>query len=154
LEKVDNKTVYQIYNDFIIETESQTSIGLNKDEQIRKVIIGALGEEKANSIIDKILTGSNAQGIEALKWMDSKSIAEMIHLEHPQIQAIILSYLEPDQAAEVVMSLDEKARLDLMLRISMQESIQPAAIDELNRIMEKQISTTKITHPKAVGGVK
>src|SRR5690242_5585764 len=102
VDKVDNKTVHQIYNDFIVETENQTSIGLNKDEQIRKVMISALGEDRANSIIDKILVGNNS-GIDALKWMDSKSIADIIRLEHPQIQAIILSYLEPDQAAEVVM---------------------------------------------------
>lgn len=153
VDKVDNKTVHQIYNDFILETESQTSIGLNKDEQIRKVMIGALGEDRANSIIDKILVGNNS-GIDALKWMDSKSIAEIIHLEHPQIQAIILSYLEPEQAAEVVMCLDEKVRLDLIMRISMQESIQPAALDELNRIMDKQMSASKITHPKPVGGLK
>ncbi|MBI2791112.1 MAG: flagellar motor switch protein FliG [Gammaproteobacteria bacterium] len=153
VDKVDNKTVHQIYNDFILETESQTSIGLNKDEQIRKVMIGALGEDRANSIIDKILVGNNS-GIDALKWMDSKSIADIIHLEHPQIQAIILSYLEPEQAAEVVMCLDEKVRLDLIMRISMQESIQPAALDELNRIMDKQMSASKVTHPKLVGGLK
>ncbi len=154
LEKIDNKTVHQIYNDFILETENQTSIGLNKDEQIRKVMISALGEEKANSIIDKILVGSNTKGIETLKWMDAKSIAEIIHIEHPQIQAIILSYLEPDQAAEVMMCLDEKIRLDLVMRISMQETIQPAALDELNKIMEKQMQTSKVSHPKTVGGVK
>lgn len=153
VDKVDTKTVQKIYNDFILETESQTSIGLNKDEQIRKVMISALGEDKANSIIDKILVGNNT-GIETLKWMDAKSIAEIIHLEHPQIQAIILSYLEPDQAAEVVMCLDEKVRLDLIMRISMQESIQPAAIEELNKIMEKQMTGSKVTQPKPVGGVK
>ncbi len=154
LDKIDNKTVHQIYNDFILETENQTSIGLNKDEQIRKVMISALGEDKANSIIDKILVGSNAKGIETLKWMDAKAIAEIIHIEHPQIQAIILSYLEPEQAAEVMMCLDEKIRLDLVMRISMQETIQPAALEELNKIMEKQMLTSKVSHPKLVGGVK
>ncbi len=154
LEKIDNKTVHQIYNDFIIENESQTSIGLNKDEQIRKVMINALGEEKANSIIDKILTGTNTKGIETLRWMDAKQIAELIHVEHPQIQAIILSFLEPEQAAEVLMCLDEKIRLDLILRISMQDSIQPAALEELNKMMERQSLASKVTQPKTVGGIK
>ncbi len=154
LENVDNKTVNQIYNDFIVENETQTSIGLNKDEQIRKVMITALGEEKANSIIDKILVGSNTKGIETLKWMDPKQIAELIHIEHPQVQSIILSFLEPEQAAQVLMCLDEKVRLDLVLRISMQESIQPAALEELNKMMERQSATPKVVQPKPVGGIK
>ncbi|MGD9591702.1 MAG: flagellar motor switch protein FliG [Candidatus Berkiella sp.] len=154
LEKVDNKTVHQIYNDFIVENESQTSIGLNKDEQIRKVMINALGEDKANSIIDKILTSTNTKGIETLKWMDAKQIAELIHIEHPQIQAIILSFLEPEQAAQVLMCLDEKIRLDLILRISTQDSVQPAALDELNKMMERQNATKKVVQPKPVGGLK
>ncbi len=154
LEKVELKTVHTVYDDFITDTESITSIGLNKDEQIRKVLIDALGEDKATTIIDKILSGSNTKGLDTLKWMDAKTITKIIHFEHPQIQAIILSYLESDQAAEVLMNLDEKIRLDLVMRISMQESIQPAALEELNKIMEKQMGSSKSTQIKAVGGVK
>ncbi|MBS0288356.1 MAG: flagellar motor switch protein FliG [Proteobacteria bacterium] len=154
LEKVDNKTVHQIYNDFIVENESQTSIGLNKDEQIRRVMIGALGEDKANNIIDKILINTNTKGVETLRWMEPKQIAELIHAEHPQIQSIILSFLEPEQAAEVLMCLDEKVRLDLILRISMQEAIQPAALEELNKMMERQSVSKKVTPTKPVGGLK
>ncbi len=153
LDHVDKKTVTTIYSDFINQTESQTSIGLNKEEQIRNVLITALGEEKANNIVDKIISGSNSKGLENLKWMDARSIAEIIHFEHPQIQAIVLSYLDADQAAEVLACLDEKVRLDLIMRISVQESVQPAALDELNRIMESQLSTSKINQTKMVGGV-
>lgn len=154
LENVDSKTVNQIYSEFIVEAESKTSIGLNKDEQIRKVFVTALGEDKANNIIDKILISSNTKGLDSLKWMDAKAIAEIIRHEHPQIQAIILSYLDPDHAAEVLMSLDEKVRIEVIMRISLQESIQPAAIDELNSVMEKQVASTVKNQTKPIGGVK
>ncbi len=154
LDKVDSKTVLQVYNDFMNENETQTSIGLNKDEQIRKVMISALGEDKANSIIDKIIVGTNTQGIDTLRWMNPKQIAELIHVEHPQIQAIILSFLDPEQAANVLMCLDEKIRLDLILRISMQDYIQPAALEELNKMMERQSAASRVVQPKSVGGLK
>ncbi|MCS5711425.1 flagellar motor switch protein FliG [Candidatus Berkiella aquae] len=154
LENVDNKTVTQIYSEFIVEAESKTSIGLNKDEQIRKVFVTALGEDKANNVIDKILIGGNTKGLDSLKWMDAKAIADIIRDEHPQIQAIILSYLDPDHAAEVLNSLDEKVRIDLVMRISMQDSIQPAAIDELNSVMEKQVSNIIMNQTKTIGGIK
>ncbi|MGE3319265.1 MAG: flagellar motor switch protein FliG [Candidatus Berkiella sp.] len=154
LENVDLKTVTQIYSEFIMEAENKTSIGLNKDEQIRKVFVSALGEDKANNVIDKILMGANTKGLDSLKWMDAKSIAEIIRHEHPQIQSIILSYLDPDHAAEVLMSLDERVRIELIMRISMQESIQPAAIDELNKVMEKQVASTVMSQAKPIGGVK
>lgn len=154
LENIDQKTVNQIYSDFIMEAENKTSIGLNKDEQIRKVFVTALGEDKANNVIDKILMGANTKGLDSLKWMDAKSIAEIIRHEHPQIQSIILSYLDPDHAAEVLMSLDERVRIELIMRISMQESIQPAAIDELNTVMEKQVASTVSNQTKPIGGIK
>jgi len=154
LENIDLKTVNQIYSEFIIEAENKTSIGLNKDEQIRKVFVSALGEDKANNVIDKILMGANTKGLDSLKWMDAKSIAEIIRHEHPQIQSIILSYLDPDHAAEVLMSLDERVRIELIMRISMQESIQPAAIDELNNVMEKQVASTVSSQLKPIGGIK
>jgi flagellar motor switch protein FliG len=154
LENIDKKTVNQIYSDFISEAENKTSIGLNKDEQIRKVFVSALGEDKANNVIDKILMGANTKGLDSLKWMDAKGIAEIIRNEHPQIQAIILSYLDPDHAAEVLMALDEKARIELIMRISMQESIQPSAIDELNSVMEKQVASIVMNQTKPIGGIK
>jgi len=154
LDHVDKKTVNKIYSDFIIESENQTSIGVEKDQQIRKVLITALGEEKANTVIDKILLGKESKGLDTLKWMDAKTIAEMIRYEHPQIQAIILSYLDAEQSAQVLSSFEEKVRLDLIMRICAQESIQPQAIEELNSVMESQVINTKINQSRSIGGVK
>lgn len=155
LNKVGKKEVSKVYSDFMLEAENQTSIGVDKDAQIRKVLIGALGEERAASVIDKVLTSSDnhtTTGLETLKWMDAKAITEMIQDEHPQIQAIVLTYLEPDQAGQVLNNLDENTRFDLIERISTQEAVQPAALEELNHIVEKQLSHKKMLQPKIMGG--
>jgi len=77
-----------------------TSLGVGTEDYIRKILVNALGENKAGSLIDRILLGRSSKGLESLKWMESRAISEMISLEHPQIIALVLAHLESDQAAE------------------------------------------------------
>jgi len=118
------------------------------------MLVEALGDEKAGSVIDRILLGANTKGLDTLKWMDPKGVADIISHEHPQIQAIVLSYLDGDQAANVLQLFDEKDRLDLLMRIATLESIQPSALKELNDIMERQFAGTSKGQSKLVGGLK
>ena len=59
-------------------------------------------QEKASSVIERINIGPSSKGLEALKWMDARAVAELIRHEHPQIIAIVLAYLDADQAAEIL----------------------------------------------------
>lgn len=154
LHDVDKDTINHIIQDFISLTNNQTHIGIDNVIQVREVLSQTIGEDKADSILDTALMQANNKGLESLKWMDSKSIYEFIAKEHPQIQSIVLSYLDPDQAAEVLMCFDEKIQLDLIMRISNQETIEPEAITELNEIIIDQFSSKISSKPKAFGGVK
>ncbi len=107
--------------------ESQTALGIGNDSYIRGMLEKALGD-KAGSVIDRILMGSASNGLESMKWMDPKAIAEIIRLEHPQIVAIVLSYLEADSAARVLTHLPEDSRAGILMRIATLEGVQPAAI--------------------------
>ena len=139
---------------FVQTLSGQTSLGLDSDDFIRSVITEALGSEKASGVIDRILLGSNSKGLEQLKWMDSRSIAEVIRLEHPQIIAIMLSFLEPEQAAEVLAEFPERARPDIIMRIATLDGIQPAALQELDQILEKQFMGATNVKSSSLGGVK
>ncbi|MBI2380945.1 MAG: flagellar motor switch protein FliG [Gammaproteobacteria bacterium] len=154
LKGVNKEQVTHVLDDFLTGVEEQTGIGIGTEEYIRKTLVTALGEDKANSLIDRILLGANTKGLDTLKWMDQRAIADLIRFEHPQIQSIVLSYIDPDQAAEVLKMFTEKVRVDLMLRIASLESVQPAALQELNDIMEKQFSGNAATKTTAIGGVK
>ena len=129
-----------VLEEFISTIKNQTALGMDSDEYIRNMLTDALGADKASSIIDRILLGKNSKGIEQLKWMDARSIADLVRLEHPQIVAIILSLLDSDQAAEVLGFLPENMRTDLIMRIATLEGVQPAALRELDSIMEKQLT--------------
>jgi len=74
--------------------------------------------------------------------------------KHPQIQTIVLSYLEPEQSAEIMTQFADKVRLDLMMRIANLEEVQPAALQELNEIMEKQFAGQAGAQAAKMGGLK
>lgn len=154
LKAVTKFDVTKVVKDFHDIVGTATSLGLDTDEYIKNVLVKALGEDKAGSLIDRILLGGDVKGLDAFKWMDPRSIADVIRNEHPQIIAIVLSFLENDQAAEVLMQFQDSVRIDVILRISTLEGIQPSALQELNIIMEKQFSGNVNMKSSAVGGIK
>ena len=140
--------------DFLEDVSEQTGLGVGADSYIRRMLSEALGEDKANGLIDRILLGGNTTGLDTLKWMEPRAVADIIRFEHPQIQAIVLSYLDSDQGAEIIRFFDPKVRLDVMLRVAALESVQPQALQELNDILEKQFSGSGGTQTTSMGGVK
>ncbi len=154
IDSVSRDQAEAVMSEFASAIEQQTSLGLGNDDYVRKVMISALGEDKASGIIDRILLGRNTKGIEALKWMETRTVAEMIRNEHPQIIAIVLAYLESDQASQILMQLPERIRSDVVMRIATLEGIQPSALQELDEIMEKQFSGGNNMKSSNVGGVK
>jgi len=154
MHNVSTEQMESVMRSFVQTLRGQTSLGIDSDEYIRSVITGALGADKADGVIDRILLGRNSKGLEQLKWMDSRSIAEVIRLEHPQIVAIVLSFLEPEQAAEVLAEFPERARPDIVMRIATLDGIQPAALQELDQILEKQFVGATNVKSSSLGGVK
>ena len=154
MRNVHREQVEQVMSEFVEVVSDQTGLGVGADGYIRKMLTQALGEDKAGSLIDRILLGGNTSGLDSLKWMEPRAVADVIRYEHPQIQAIVVAYLDPDQAGEVLGHFDHKVRLDIVLRVSSLNTIQPAALKELNTILEKQFSGNSNTSRTTMGGVK
>ncbi len=152
LNNISVQQVETVLEEFVEEVGGKTALGIGSDDYIRRMMTQALGADKAGAVIDRILLGRNSKGIEALRWMEPRAIAEIIRLEHPQIIAIVLTHLEPDQAAEVLSFLPERGRADVIMRISTLESVQPQALQELDQILEKQFSGAESVQSSAVGG--
>jgi len=154
LHNISTSQVQVVMSDFISTVESQTALGVGSEDYIRSVMVSALGEDKAGSLIDRILTGATTKGLEALKWMDPRAVAEIIRLEHPQIIAIVLSYLESDQSAQVLTMLPERMRADILMRIASLDGIHPSALQELDDILEKQFIGNNNVKSSSVGGMR
>ncbi|MCG8314864.1 MAG: flagellar motor switch protein FliG, partial [Pseudomonadales bacterium] len=152
LQDIDKAQVEGVMNEFMDVIRTQTSLGVGADGYIRRMLNSALGEDKANGLIDRILTGGNTAGLDTLKWMDARSVSDIIRFEHPQIQAIVIAYLDPDQAAEALGYFDDRVRLDIIMRIASLESVQPQAMQELNDILERQFAKQTSSASTDLGG--
>jgi flagellar motor switch protein FliG len=154
LGNVSRQDVTAVLSEFTSAVDSQTSVGIGSEDFLRRVLVDALGTEKAATVIDGINVATSSKGLEALKWMDAKSIAEVIRHEHPQIIAIVLAYLDADQASGVLALLPQPIRADIVVRIALMEEVEPTALSELDDIMEKQFSGKTGGKRSAIGGAK
>lgn len=143
-----------VLSEFRKQTEQNTSLGVDSDDYIRTVLTKALGDDKASSLLNRILGAREASGIESLKWMDGQSVSELIRNEHPQIIATILVHLERYHACEVLGYFTERLRNDVMLRIATLDGVQPAALRELNDVLTKLLTGNEVLKKKQMGGVR
>jgi len=154
LNAVSNEKVEAVFSDFVDLANQQSGLGVDSDEYIRNMLTNALGEEKASGVIDRILLGKNSKGLDSLKWMDPRAVASVVQNEHPQIIAIVLSHLEGEHAAEVLQLLPQRTQSDVLMRIATLDGVPPAALHELNQVLEKQFSGNTGAKSTGTGGVK
>lgn len=151
---VSDEDLASVLDDFHTAASAVNPLGIGASDFAQRVMIQALGEEKARSVLAKVMPGrTKTRGIEALKWMDAHSVASLIIEEHPQIIAIVMASLEEDQAAAVLKELPAELRADVVLRVARLEMIDPAAMEELDKVLEKQLGRATKTPPRAVDGM-
>jgi flagellar motor switch protein FliG len=141
-------------DEFLIRLGLESSVSVDSQSYIRKVLTRAMGEDEANKLLEKILYDADVSGIESLKWMDPVSAAELIRDEHPQVIATIMAYLERDTAAAILAKFSDRLRGDVIMRISKLSNIQPFALRELNAIMSKAMTGNEKSRKASIGGVK
>ena len=134
--------------------QSQHVLVQDTDEYVKAVLRKALGDDKANLLIDRIMQGGDTAGIEALKWMDPQSVGELLRIEHPQIVAALLVHLDSDQAADVLKTFTERQRNEVLVRTATLDGIQPSALTDLNEVMSKVLAGGEKMRKTSLGGVK
>lgn len=154
LSSVSKAKMQGVLGEFLNAIEEQTSLTVDAENYLRTVLISALGEEKATPLIDRILVSDKDSGLNRLKWLDARLIADVIRNEHPQIIATILIHLDSEQAAEVVGFFSTEKRAEVLLRMCTIDTVKPEAISELGHVIEKQLSGQKVGKIASVGGIK
>lgn len=154
LSTVTKAKMQNVLLDFTNAIGDQTSLAVDTEHYLRTVLIEALGLEKATPFIDRILVSDKDSGLNRLKWLDARLIADVIRNEHPQIIATILIHLDSEQAAEVVSYFSMEKRSEVLLRMCNIDTVKPEAITELGQVIEKQLSGQKVSKAASVGGIK
>jgi flagellar motor switch protein FliG len=154
LKTIKQERVNDVLDKFTEESKGIESIVSDTDEYIKAVLRKALGDDKANILIDRIIQGGDTSGIESLKWMDPGSVAELLRNEHPQIVAAILAHLDADQSSSVLKCFSDRHRNEVMVRLATLDGIQPAALKDLNEVLARVLSGGSQIKKSALGGVK
>ena len=126
MKAVTKERIGNVLDRFAKESTEMGVLVADNDEYIKAVLRKALGDDKANLLIDRIIQGSDVTGIESLKWMDAGSVAELLRNEHPQIVAAILVHLDPDQSSSVLKFFPERQRNEVMVRIAVTHPMKQA----------------------------
>ena len=143
-----------VLRDFKNDSSEYAALSLNTNEYLRSVLVKALGEERASTLLEDLLdTHQGGNGIETLNFMDPLAVFDLIREEHPQIIATILVHLKRNQAADVLSKFDDRERNDIMLRIATFGGVQPAALQELTEVLNGLLHGQNLKRSK-MGGVR
>ena len=151
---ISTKVLAEVLNEFEVDAEQYAALSINTNDYLRSVLIKALGEERASSLLEDILESrETTTGMETLNYMEPLMAADLIRDEHPQIIATIMVHLKRGQAADILAQFDERLRNDVMLRIATFGGVQPAALAELTEVLNNLLDGQNLKRSK-LGGVR
>ncbi|MBQ1469533.1 flagellar motor switch protein FliG [Schwartzia succinivorans] len=123
-------------------------------EYAQNVLEKALGSEKAASIINRLTTSLQVRPFDFLRKTDPAQLLNFIQNEHPQTIALIMAYLDPDQAATILSSLSQERQAEVAKRIAIMDRTSPEVIREVERVLERKLSSLVTQDFTTAGGVK
>ncbi|HVY64332.1 MAG TPA: flagellar motor switch protein FliG [Gammaproteobacteria bacterium] len=154
LADVPRERVTDVLGQLLVAVQGKTSIGIGGNDYLRKVLNDSLGERRASALLGRIVKGRDSTGIDALKWMDPRAVAEVVKDEHPQIVATILAHLPSQQAADVLRTFEQSLQADVALRVARLDEVPETALQELDAIVERQTKEAAAVKTARLGGVK
>jgi flagellar motor switch protein FliG len=154
LKEVSREQMTSVLGNFIGIVDGKSNLASGSQEYVRRVLTQAVGKQKTDLLLDRVSTGQTGQGIEALKWMDAKAVAQIISGEHPQIAAIVLSHLDAEQSASILPLLTEEMRTDVLMRIATLNEVPQTALTELDQLVEKQANVAPPAPLRRIGGAR
>src|SRR5579872_6166884 len=121
----------------------------------RKVLVNAFGNEGAQRMLDRLMKtlGNETLSFDALQKTDPQQLAKFIHSEHPQTIALVLSHLNPSQAAGLLFSLPSEMRADVAVRMASLDQISPEIISKIASVIGTRLKTLGEMSREAYGGV-
>lgn len=147
---VSEQQVDEIFDVFVARAKQRTAIGFGAAPRIRSIMEAALGAERAENMLARITPATRSSALDALRWMDAKTIAGLIIQEHPQVAALVLSHLDAPVAADVLQLLPMAMQSEVIYRIATLESVTAEALEDLEDILVREVARSSA--PSAIRG--
>lgn len=152
--KVDPNLQEEILTEFYNLAVAQEFIMQGGVEYARGILEDAVGGGRAEEIIGRLSSFLRITPFDFLKHTDAKQLLSFIQSEHPQTISLILSYLDPEDAAPVLSGLPPEIQVDVAQRIAAMDRTSPEVIREVERVLEQKVSAVMTTEIAQAGGVK
>lgn len=154
LSGVTHDVIDAVLDEFYVTLRAQTGVGIGANAYVRSVLTGALGPDRAQSVLSRITPARADRPIEILDWMDAPAIVELIDDEHPQIIALVVAGLDTTVAADVLRLLPDDLQAEIITRIANLNTVQPDALKELEVVMQRKFKANTTLRASQIGGVK
>ncbi len=154
LESVDSGTRDTVLQEFQELMMAQDFITMGGIDYARELLEKSLGSQKAVDIINRLTSSLQVRPFDFIRRTDPTHLLNFIQQEHPQTIALILAYLEPGKAATILSNLSHEVQSDIAKRIATMDRTSPETLREVERVLEKKLSTISSEDYTAAGGVE
>src|SRR6056297_3172958 len=151
VESEDRDKVLQEFKELMMAQDFITTGGI---EYARELLEKSLGSQKAVDIINRLTSSLQVRPFDFVRRTDPMHLLNFIQTEHPQTIALILAYLEPQKASIILSSLPHEIQSDVAKRIATMDRTSPETLREVERVLEKKLSTLSSEDYTAAGGVE
>src|SRR5699024_336270 len=153
-QKVDTQLKEEILEQFHQIAVAQEYISQGGVGYAKTVLEKAFGKQEATNIINRLTSSLQVRPFDFARKADPSQVLNFIQNEHPQTIALVLSYLDPEQAGQILSELEEDVQADIASRIATMESTSPDIVAEIEQVLEKNISSSLTEDYTEVGGIQ
>ncbi len=155
LKDVPRDRTHAVVAGFIDSVEKRGAGGSGARDFVKRVLTTSLGRERAERMIDRLSPNAEAgAGMDQLKWMHPRQVADLLRDEHPQVVATVLAHLDPEQGGAVAALLPEALRSDVLLRLATLDEVPQSALKELDGLVEQRATEATAGPPRRLGGTR
>ncbi len=154
VQKVDNDLKEDIVEQFHQIAIAQDYISQGGVGYAKTVLEKAFGKQEAMNIINRLTSSLQVRPFDFARKADPHQVLNFIQGEHPQTIALILSYLDPEQAGQILSELEEDVQADIASRIATMDSTPPHIINEIEQVLEKNLSSSLTDNYTQTGGIQ
>lgn len=154
MRKLDTETKDDVLEEFHSLVEAKNYINSGGIDYARDVLRKALGEEKAKDILERLTANLQVRPFDAVRKTDPSQVLNFIQGEHPQTIALVLSYLQPSQASQVLASLPQGVQSEVSRRVAEMDRTSPDIIKEVEHVLEQKLSSVITNEYATAGGIE
>ena len=153
MRQVDTETKDETLREFYHLAEAKDYINRGGIDYARDVLKKALGDDKANNILERLTATLQVRPFDAIRKTDPSQLLNFIQGEHPQTIALVLSYLQPSQASQVLSSLPQEIQTEVSKRVAVMDRTSPEIIKEVEKVLEQKLSSVVTNEYASAGGI-